>query len=171
MRQNLRLAAIGSALCLLMVTAAVGATALAQARMIQASDAWARRAPAMGHAGMDKMDKMDKMGGKSQTGGGGNGAVYVTLSNSGSQSDSLVSAASDAAQTVELHEVKNEGGVMKMRPVPRIEVPAGGNVELRPGGYHIMLLGLKHDLKVGEKVPVTLKFERGGELHIEAAVR
>jgi copper(I)-binding protein len=171
MRHDLRLAAIGGALCLLSVTVTVGAPALAQAQMVQASDAWARRAPAMGHADGHKMEKMDKMGGTSRMAEDSTGAVYVTLTNPSSQSDSLVSAASDAAQTVELHEVKNEAGVMKMRPVPRIVIPAGGKVVLKPGGYHVMLLGLKHDLKVGEKVPVTLKFERGGELHIEAVVR
>jgi hypothetical protein len=114
---------------------------------------------------MGSMSKMDKMG------GGGNGAVYVTLTNGGAQADSLVSASSDAAQKVELHEAKNEGGVMKMRPVKAIPVPASGKTELKPGGYHIMLMGLKHDLKPGENVPVTLKFERGGELRIQAAVK
>ena len=60
---------------------------------------------------------------------------------------------------------------MKMRPVKSIPVPAGGTVELKPGGYHIMLLDLKKDLKPGDTVPVTLSFEHGGELRIEAAVR
>jgi copper(I)-binding protein len=50
-------------------------------------------------------------------------------------------------------------------------VPAKGKTELKPGGYHIMLLGLKQDLKPGEKVPVTLKFERGGEVRVEAVVK
>jgi len=60
---------------------------------------------------------------------------------------------------------------MKMRPVPKIAVPAGGKIEMKPGGYHVMLLGLKRDLKPGEKVAVTLKFERGGNVPVEAAVR
>lgn len=188
MRKMERRAVIGAAI--LAVTAlVVGQTASAQAQTIQASNAWARRAPAMG--AMDKMDKsesggkmgaMDKMG-KSESGGkmggmgkmdkmgGGTGAVYVTLSNTGAQPDSLVSASSDAAQTVELHEVKNEGGVMKMRPVSTIPIPANGKTELKPGGYHIMLLGLTHDLKAGDRIPVTLKFERGGELRVEASVK
>ena len=171
MRQTLRFVAIGTATGFLLAGGLVGPTAHAQGPTIQASNAWARRAPAMGKMG--KMDKMDKMGGDKggMSGMGGTGAVYVTLSNAGSQADALVSASSDAAQTVELHEVKNEGGVMKMRPVSAIPVPAGGKTELKPGGYHIMLMGLKHDLKPGEKVPVTLKFEHGGEVHVEAAVR
>ena len=178
MRRTLRFVAIVTATGFLLAGAVVGPTAHAQAQSIQASNAWARRAPAMGGMGkMDKMDKkmgsMDKMGGDKDgmSGMGGTGAVYMTLSNSGSQADALVSAASDAAQTVELHEVKNEGGVMKMRPVSAIPVPAGGKAELKPGSYHIMLMGLKHDLKPGEKVAVTLKFEHGGEVRVEAPVR
>ena len=172
MRQTLRFVAIGTAAAtVLLAGGLVGRTARAEAQSIQTSNAWARRAPAM--AGMGKMGSMDKMGADKggMSGMGGTGAVYVTLSNSGSQADALVSASSDAAQTVELHEVKNEGGVMKMRPVSAIPVPAGGKAELKPGGYHIMLMGLKHDLKPGEKVPVTLKFEHGGEVRVEAAVR
>jgi copper(I)-binding protein len=172
-----------SASSVLAGAAALASFALAQAQTIRASDAWARRAAAMGS--MDKgsmgsmekkgsMEKMDKMSGDTGAKGemaGGNGAVYVTLSNAGSQGDALVSAQSDAAQKVELHETQKAGGVMKMRPVTRIPIPAGGKVELKPGGYHIMLLDLKRDLKPGDTVPVTLGFEHGGELRIEAAVR
>jgi copper(I)-binding protein len=130
-------------------------------------------------AGGHKMDaghkdagkKMDSMQPTATPGGGGNGAVYATLGNAGAQSDSLVAASTDVAQTVELHETKSEGGVMKMRPVPAIPVPAKGKTELKPGGYHIMLMGLKRDLKPGETIPVTLKFERGGEVRIEAAIK
>ena len=102
---------------------------------------------------------------------GANGAIYVTVANTGTQADALLSASSDAAQTVELHETKKDGGVMKMRPVTKIDVPAGGKIEMKPGGYHVMLLGLKRDLKKGDKVAVTLKFERGGEVSAEATVR
>jgi copper(I)-binding protein len=149
----------------------------AEAQAITATDAWARHASAM--TPMEKkgsMGKMEKMGGDmagmSRMGDGATSAVYVTLTNTGSQADALVSAASDAAKTAELHEVQHDqGGVMKMRPVKSIPIPASGKVELKPGGYHIMLLGLTHDFKAGDKVPVTLKFEHGGELRIEAAVR
>jgi len=119
MRQRQRLVAMGTALAFLLAAPLLGGAARAQTSAVKASNAWARRAPAMGS--MDKTGSMDKMGSDkgsmSPMGGGGNGAVYVTLTNSGSQADALVSASSDAAQTVELHEVKNDGGVMKMRPV------------------------------------------------------
>jgi hypothetical protein len=100
-----------------------------------------------------------------------NGAVYVKISNHGQGPDAIVSASSEAAETVELHEVLNDAGVMRMRPVPRIEVPAGATVELKPGGYHIMLLGLRGDLKPGTTVKVTLSREKAGPMTVEAQVR
>jgi hypothetical protein len=168
------------------ITAMVAGTVLAQAQTIKATNAWARRAPAMSGHDATKMDKtmsgekgtmssdksaMGSMGGMSSDKSAGNGAVYVTLSNSGSKPDALVSASTDVAQTAELHETTRDGGVMKMRPVKAIPVPAGGKTELKPGGYHIMLMGLKQDLKPGEKVAVTLKFEHGGETRVEAPVK
>lgn len=72
----------------------------------------------------------------------------------------LVGAASPAAARVELHNMKMEGGVMKMSPVDAIDLAAGKTVKLAPGGYHIMMLDLKQPLKAGSSVPVTLTFER-----------
>jgi copper(I)-binding protein len=152
------------------LAAMLAGSVLAQAQTITATNAWARRAPAMGGNDGMKMDKT-KSETKGAMGGHGNGAVYVTLGNSGSQPDALVSASTDAAHMTELHETTRDGDVMKMRPVKTIPVPAGGKTELKPGGYHIMLMGLKHDLKPGEKVAVTLKFERGGETRVEAPVK
>jgi copper(I)-binding protein len=63
-----------------------------------------------------------------------------------------------------------EGDVMKMRQIERIDLPAGQRVELKPGGLHVMFIGLKQPLAVGAKVPVTLKFEKAGELKIEMTV-
>ena len=174
MRQILSVAAIATtAVALLLGPCLVHA----QSQTIQISNAWARSAP-MAHGGMGSgsMEKgsMDK--GSMQKGDmgkmeGANGAIYVTVANTGTQADALLSASSAAAQTVELHETKKDGGVMKMRPVTKIDVPAGGKIEMKPGGYHVMLLGLKRDLKKGDKVAVTLKFERGGEVSAEATVR
>jgi copper(I)-binding protein len=121
---------------------------------VRLESAWARRAPAGGGHG-----------------GGANGAVYVTIRNGGAAPDALVSARTDAARTVELHETVNEGGVMKMRPLPKFEVVAGGAVEMKPGGHHLMLLGLTRDLHPGDTVSVTLTFEKAGAMTIEAPVR
>jgi copper(I)-binding protein len=177
MRYTCAPAAVHAVVLSLAVTG-LAAIGWAQAQPVTATDAWARRAAAMASMGktgsMGKMDTKggDKSGAMGQhMGNDGTSAVYVTLSNAGSQPDALILAATDAARTVELHEVVQEGGVMKMRPIPRIPIPAGGKVELKPGGYHIMLLGLKNDLKPGDKVPVTLTFDRGGELRVNADVR
>jgi len=85
----------------------------------------------------------------------------------------LVRAESPAAKVVELHEMKMEGDVMKMRAVPKIDLPAGKEVKLEPGGLHVMLIDLKQPLKVGEKVPLTLVFDAGGKtekLNVDAEV-
>ena len=62
-------------------------------------------------------------------------------------------------------------GMMGMRPIARLEIPAGGTVELMPGGYHIMLIDLNQELKVGDKIEVTLKFEKAGDVKVTAEVR
>lgn len=102
----------------------------------------------------------------------GTGAAFMTLKNQGKEADRLMGARADVAQVVEVHETILEGDVAKMQQVTGgIELPAGGSVELTPGGYHIMLIGLKRDLKVGDKFPLTLIFETSQELTVEAEVR
>lgn len=87
----------------------------------------------------------------------------------------LVAASSPIAGMVEVHEMVMEGNVMKMRPVPALELPAGKAVELKPGGYHVMLLELKRPLKAGDTVPVTLVVEgkdgRRESVEVKATVR
>ena len=82
---------------------------------------------------------------------------------------SLVSAASPVAGIVEVHEMKMDAGVMRMNAVDKLALPAGKAVELRPGGYHVMLMDLKQTLKEGDTVPVTLTFEdkAGGKQTVE----
>jgi copper(I)-binding protein len=88
-----------------------------------------------------------------------NSAVFLTLNNPSGQPRALVAAASPVADAVELHTHIEEGGMMRMRRVERIEVPAGESVSLKPGGLHVMLIGLTRDLNPGETFPVTLQFE------------
>jgi copper(I)-binding protein len=109
--------------------------------------------------------------GHGQRGGAGNGAVYVLIENRGPEPDTLLAATSDAAGTVELHETRQEGGVMRMRPLATVDLPPGGRLEMKPGGVHIMLLGLTRDLHVGDTVTVRLRFEKAGERVLEAPVR
>jgi len=125
---------------------------------IQVQDAWARQAPMM-----PPMGHMHAAG--------GNGAVYMSLRNTGQETDALVGGSSDAAESVELHETMREGDVMRMRPVTKLEVPAGGVLEMKPGGLHVMLINLKRDLRPGDRIHVTLTFERGAPVSLEVPVR
>ena len=87
----------------------------------------------------------------------------------------LVAAESPVAGVVEIHEMKMEGNVMRMRAVPKIDLPAGRAVELKPGGYHVMLMDLKQPLKAGDSVPLRLKFQakdgKPQEVEVKAEVR
>lgn len=85
--------------------------------------------------------------------------------------DRLIGASSPRAARVELHVVEMTGGVMRMRQVKGYDIPAGGSFELSPGGAHLMLVDLKAPFKEGAKIPVTLRFEKGGEVKVELQVR
>lgn len=103
---------------------------------------------------------------------GPNGVVYMRLLNAGDAPDRLTGARSDVADSVEIHENRMEGNVMRMRPVPEgIPLPAGAAVELQPGGLHLMLIGLKRALKPGDRVQVILQFEISGPLPVDSEVR
>jgi periplasmic copper chaperone A len=95
---------------------------------------------------------------------------FMKIENKGASVDQLISASSPAAGEVQLHEMAMEGNVMKMRQVKDIAVPAGGAVELKPGGYHLMFMGLKGPFAAGETVPVKLKFAKAGELEVKLPV-
>jgi periplasmic copper chaperone A len=97
------------------------------------------------------------------------GGVFLSLTDTGAP-DRLVSVATPVAGTAELHETVNEGGVMKMRPVSGLALAAGQKVELKPGGYHIMLMGLKQQLKPGDSFPVTLNFEKSPPVTVSVTV-
>lgn len=102
----------------------------------------------------------------------GNGAVYMVLHNHSSQPDELIGATSDVAQSIELHKSEvNDQGVMVMHKQQAISLPADGEVVLEPGGYHIMLLGLKKDLKEGDTFKIVLKFKSHPDLPLQVAVR
>jgi copper(I)-binding protein len=103
--------------------------------------------------------------------GTGNGAIYMTLMNEGDQADVLLSAETDVAEVVELHESRLEGDVMKMGPISNIEIPAGASVSLEPGGKHIMLINLKQPLTPGDTLTLILNFEQSGPLTVETEIR
>lgn len=123
--------------------------ASAQGSLIRAESAWVRPSPMRERASV----------------------AYMVLRNDGDAPDALVGAASEAAGMVELHETVKAGDMMQMRPVPRIEVPARGTVELKPGGLHLMLMHMRGDLPIGRKVRLLLKFEKAGELPVDVEAR
>ena len=118
----------------------------------------------------------------------GAGAAYMVIENTGSAADFLVGGSSDIAKAVEVHEtvaipaesaapmaspagMGTGGSMMGMQKMDRLEIPAGGSVELKPGSYHIMLIDLTRELKAGEKIDITLKFEKAGDVKVTAEVR
>lgn len=99
------------------------------------------------------------------------GAAYLSIENKGSQGDRLVGVTSPVAKSAQIHSMSMDGNVMKMREVGEISVPSGAKVEMKPGnGYHIMLMGLSQPLKVGEKIPLTLSFEKAGKAEVSVVV-
>jgi copper(I)-binding protein len=125
------------------VAAALCAGAVAALAQVKVEGAWARPTVA------------------GQQGGGG----YMTITSTAA--DRIVGGSTPVAQRFELHTMSMKGDVMEMRQVESIELPAGKKVELKPGGLHVMFIGLKEPLKLGSKVPVTLKLEKGGEVKVD----
>jgi copper(I)-binding protein len=102
--------------------------------------------------------------------GARSGGIYLVVENAGKQADRLVGAASPAARIVEIHEMRMEGNMMRMRPVAALDIPAGGKATLAPGGYHVMLSELHAPLVAGTTVPLTLKFEKAGAIDVTVDV-
>ena len=100
------------------------------------------------------------------------GAGYMTIKNSGSSPDRLVEGSSDIAAKFEVHEMKMENGIAKMRPVKGgLEIKPGETVELKPGSLHVMFVGLKKPLAAGDHIKATLTFEKAGAVDVEYDVR
>ncbi len=131
---------------------------LGRSGAIRVEEAWARQAPLLVPAGRESA-------------GTGNAALYVTLRNMGSEAETLLAVASPAADRAELHEVLQDGPVMRMRAVASREVPAHGVLPMQPGGLHIMLINLRQALRPGDGVPVTLTFARAAPLTLVVPVR
>ena len=109
------------------------------------------------------MERLTVKGGwaRASTPGAKNAAAYVTIMNHGMKSDALIGVASDVSTKVELHSHKNDDGVMRMRQIASVPVPAHSVAELKPGGDHIMLMGLKRPLKAGDHIMLRLSFQSG----------
>jgi copper(I)-binding protein len=94
-------------------------------------------------------------------------AGYMVVRNKSSAPDRLVGASSAAARKMETHVTVRDGEVMRMREVTGYEIPAGGTLELKPGGAHLMFVDVRQPFKEGDRIPVTLRFEKAGEKTVE----
>jgi copper(I)-binding protein len=152
-------------------TATPAAPATKAAAAITVEGAWARKST--GAAMTTPAGGMTTPAGGMMTpaAAGDRGAAFMVIKNSGAATDALIGASSDVATATEVHETVMQGDQAIMRPVARIDVPAGGQVELKPGGYHIMFIGLKQPLQTGTRVTVDLRFEKAGVVTVEAEVR
>ena len=124
----------------------VAGAALAQTNELEVTNAWARATPAKAESGV----------------------AFLTIRTS--TPDRLVSVASPVAKKAELHTMEMAGMVMKMRPLAGLDIPAGQPVTLKPGGEHIMLMGLNGPLREGQSFPLTLTFEKAGAREVTVAV-
>ena len=109
--------------------------------------------------------KIDKAWARPTVAGQQGGGAFLSITSV--SADRLISGSTPLAERFELHTMAMKGDVMEMRQVDAIELPAGQTVELKPGGLHVMFIGLKTPLKTGSKVPVTLKFEKAGDVKVE----
>ncbi len=100
-----------------------------------------------------------------------NSAIFMRLSNQGDSALQLVSASTPAAKVVELHTHTNDQGVMKMRRIDAIDLPAATEVELRPGGLHVMLIGLTQPLNKGDEIDLTLTYSDGDQDSVKVPVK
>ncbi|WP_448203220.1 copper chaperone PCu(A)C [Azospirillum sp. sgz302134] len=123
--------------------------------------------PAFADGGIAVSDAWARAG----TPGARTGAAFMTVTNGGTESDRIVAAQSPVAEKAELHTHMMDNGVMKMRAVDAIEVSPGEPAVLRPGGLHVMLMGLKQPLTQGGHFPVTLTFAKAGAVTVDVAVQ
>jgi copper(I)-binding protein len=105
-------------------------------------------------------------------GGAKIGGGYLTIENKGAAPDRLIGVAGEVAGKIEVHEMAMKDGVMTMRPIDKgLTIEPGKTVKLAPGGYHLMMFDLKSPLKQGDKVPVTLEFEKAGKVTVSLDVQ
>ena len=137
---------VGLKLLVIVACLAIASAASAQTAQLEVSNAWARATPAKAE----------------------NGIAFLTIRSP--TPDRLISVSSPVAQKAELNTMEMAGMVMKMRPLAALDVPAGQPVTLKPGGEHIMLMGLSAPLREGQSFPLTLTFEKAGAREVSVAV-
>lgn len=127
--------------------------------------------PALAQGGGDAAISVEQPWARATPAGAITGAAYMTLDNKSGAADRLTGASSDVAEKVQIHEMKVENGVMQMREIAGgLAIPANGSVVLKPGSYHVMLIGLKKPLAAGEKFALTLTFAKAGNISVTVPV-
>jgi hypothetical protein len=143
-------AAFGTFLVICLLAASPLRAAEVKAGDLVITDAWSRATP-----------------GGAKVGGG-----FLTIENKGTTPDRLIGGTADVASKVQVHEMAMNNGVMTMRPLEKgLTIDAGKTVKLAPGGYHLMLMDLKNPLKRGDKLPITLEFEKAGKVEVSFDVQ
>lgn len=134
-------------------------------------------ATAADHGTGHKMNMPESMSGKitikspwARASIGKNGAAFVTLVNAGNTDDKLIGATANISRRVELHTHKMDGNIMRMRQVENVPLPAGSTVMLKPGGHHVMFMGLTRELVEGQSFPLTLIFEKAGQMEVSVKI-
>jgi periplasmic copper chaperone A len=150
MRKQITRLTLGAALAACLFAAPVARAEEVKAGDLVIAQAWSRATP-----------------GGAKVGGG-----YLTIENKGTVPDRLIGGSSEAAGKVELHEMAMNNGVMTMRPLEKgLTIEPGTTVKLAPGGFHLMLMDLKAPLKQGDKLPITLEFEKAGKVQVSLDVQ
>ena len=124
-------------------------------------------ASAQNAGGVDS--RVERPWARATVGSGGNGVVYLKLSNHGEEIDRLISVSTPIAENASVHETLERSGMISMRPAGVIEIAIGGTRILEPGGLHIMLMGLNTPIREGDVFPLTVTFEKAGPVEIQVA--
>lgn len=160
---------MGNTFAAILVTASLAAPAIAHAAVPAVADRTdgpsSRFIAVADTSGID----LDHVWARPTIGAGTSGAVYFTVTDNGAP-DQLVGVSTPVAAAAAVHETIDDHGVMKMRPVPSLALEPGTPVTLRPGGYHVMLTGLKGPLKAGDSFPMTLTFAHAQPVTVTAKV-
>jgi copper(I)-binding protein len=123
-------------------------------------------APVVSHNGIAVYDPWARAAGRGEA-----TAAFMTIKNTGTEQDSLLSATCDATMMVQIMDTRIENDKMAMFDVPSIDFPAGSTVELKSGSYHVMLMNLPQEMKAGSTISITLVFAKSGEITFEVPVR
>lgn len=155
-------------LLLVLVLSFVLTACASSSSSIEVSNAWVRTV-----GGMQPQEGSNATTGmKPKQDAGPATGMFMILKNTGNVDDKLIKAESDVAKMVQIHLTEiDANGVSSMHEVDGVDIPAGGSAELKPGSYHVMLIGLQRDLQEGDLVTVTLTFQNGGQIAVEAPVK